>query len=94
VAYKKGQLKPEGSGRKSGQCNGDISKIRQLVVMALDEAGGVKYLTAQAKENPAAFLALLGKVIPKEIDAKILLDAKVETFTEIRLVAFEEQSGS
>lgn len=35
-----------------------------MIVEALDKAGGVKYLVKQANKNPAAFLGLVGKVMP------------------------------
>ena len=31
------------------------------------EGGGVAYLARQADENPAAFMALLGKVLPLQV---------------------------
>ena len=39
-----------------------------MVLHALDYAGGVEYLRRQAEENPSAFLALLGKLIPRRIE--------------------------
>lgn len=38
-----------------------------MVLGALADAGGQKYLAKQAEENPTAFLALLGKCLPKDI---------------------------
>jgi len=38
-----------------------------MVLGALTEAGGQKYLARQAKKNPAAFLSLLGRCLPKDI---------------------------
>lgn len=38
-----------------------------MILGALDEAGGQAYLVKQAKKNPKAFLALLGKCLPKDI---------------------------
>ena len=38
-----------------------------MILTALSEAGGVKYLTEQALANRAAFLTLLGKVLPLTI---------------------------
>jgi hypothetical protein len=38
-----------------------------MVLGALTDAGGQDYLTKQAKKNPKAFLALLGKCLPKDI---------------------------
>lgn len=38
-----------------------------MVHKALNEAGGVEYLLIQSRENPVAFLSLVGKIIPKEV---------------------------
>jgi hypothetical protein len=38
-----------------------------MVLQALSQAGGVKYLKRQADENPNAFLSLVGKVIPLQV---------------------------
>ncbi len=35
-----------------------------MILGALSEAGGQKYLARQALENPGPFLALVGKVLP------------------------------
>ncbi len=35
-----------------------------MILGALDDAGGRAYLAEQAHENPGAFLALIGKVLP------------------------------
>ncbi len=61
-----GQRTP-GSGRAPGTPNGDTKAIRDLVRAALDKAGGLDYLTEQAKANPQAFLTLIGKLIPAEL---------------------------
>lgn len=41
--------------------------VKSMVVSALDGVGGIEYLKTQAKENPTAFLSLIGKVIPSEV---------------------------
>ena len=41
-----------------------------MILAALSKAGGVKYLVMQANKNPAAFLALVGKVIPLQVTGK------------------------
>lgn len=38
-----------------------------MILAALDGAGGVAYLTAQAKVSPGAFLSLVGKVLPLRV---------------------------
>ena len=38
-----------------------------MIIAALDSAGGEQYLVEQARQNPTAFLALLGRIIPSEV---------------------------
>ena len=52
-------------GRLKGTPNKITVDLRQMILRALTEAGGHEYLMRQADENPAAFLALVGKVVPK-----------------------------
>lgn len=54
-------------GRKRGTPNRVTGDLRGMVLGALADAGGRKYLTKQAKENPAAFLSLVGRCLPKDI---------------------------
>lgn len=42
--------------------------IRELIVQALDDVGGVQYLANTARSHPAAFLALIGKVMPIQVE--------------------------
>lgn len=60
-----------GRGRPPGSRNKLGAGIREMVREALDLAGGTAYLVRQADENPAQFLALVGKIIPKELDARV-----------------------
>ena len=39
-------------------------RLKEMILGALDKAGGEKYLADQAKDNPTAFLTLIGKVLP------------------------------
>jgi FtsP/CotA-like multicopper oxidase with cupredoxin domain len=58
---------PKGGSRK-GRPNKTTAQLREMVLQALDEAGGVMYLVRQAKRrNPAPFMALLGKVLPMQV---------------------------
>jgi len=38
-----------------------------MILQALDQKGGVDYLVEQAGANPTAFLTLLGKVLPLQV---------------------------
>lgn len=59
-------------GRKKGQVNKATALLKDAILRAADAAGGkggtVAYLTKQAEENPAAFMTLLGKVLPLQIN--------------------------
>ena len=57
-----------GPGRPKGSVNKVPADVRQMVVNALERAGGETYLLAQAKKNPKAFLALVGKCLPKDVN--------------------------
>ena len=41
------------------------------VFEALDGSGGVDYLQAQARDNPTAFLTLVGKVLPLQVAGEL-----------------------
>ena len=57
-----------GKGRRKGSKNKRPRVVQEQVLQALNYAGGVEYLKRQAEENPRAFLALLGKLIPRRIE--------------------------
>jgi ubiquinone biosynthesis protein UbiJ len=54
-------------GRKKGTPNKTTTAIKEMVIDALDKAGGVNYLLTQAADNPTAFLTLVGKVLPLQV---------------------------
>lgn len=56
-----------GRGRPKGSVNKTTAAVKDMVIQALSDAGGVKYLTKQAQANPAAFMTLVGKVIPLQV---------------------------
>lgn len=67
----KGRPKPAGSGgSRKGIPNAVTAEVRAMIEGALVAGGGQKYFEAQMHENPAAFMALVGKILPKEIKAE------------------------
>lgn len=50
-----------------------------MILSALESAGGMDYLAAQAQANPAAFMSLLGKLVPSELRAELAGSLTVET---------------
>lgn len=57
----------KGGGRKKGVPNKTTKALKDMILGALDEAGGQEYLVKQAKINPQAFMGLIGKVLPTEL---------------------------
>lgn len=57
-----------GKGRVKGTPNKVTGEVKQMVLDALAGLGGVDYLMQRGKENPAAFLTLVGKVIPLQVN--------------------------
>ena len=55
-----------GKGRPKGAANRMNRTLREMILGALDDAGGQAYLAEQAHQNPVAFLTLLGRVLPRE----------------------------
>lgn len=78
--FAKGCPRPPGAGRPKGQPNRTTRDLAAMIDEALQRAGGAEYLAAQAKENPSAFLALVGKRLPRDItlDAGPTLAALIE----------------
>lgn len=63
-----------GPGRPKGGMNKTTALLKDAILKAAEDAGDgslVVYLTKQAKENPKAFLSLLGRVLPLQINADI-----------------------
>jgi hypothetical protein len=77
-----------GKGRPKGSPNKITASLKQAILEAVEAAGGdlgtVGYLTAQASANPAAFMTLLGKVLPTTLAGDA--DNPI-TITKIELVA-------
>lgn len=67
MPFPKGAPRPPGAGRKKGSTNKVTGELKEMILQALDNKGGVKYLEAQADANPTAFLSLVGKVLPMTV---------------------------
>ena len=57
----------EGSGRKKGVPNKVTALLKDQILQALDELGGVAYLVTLARDNPNAFSAPLGRILPTQV---------------------------
>lgn len=81
-----------GPGRPKGLQNKTTSLLKDAILKAATEAGNgslVQYLKEQAKDNPGPFMALLGKVLPLQVD----IDAAIvsDTTWTVNIVAPAEK---
>lgn len=58
-------------GRRKGSLNKHTADLKGMVEGALADVGGRQYLATQAVECPAAFLALLGKLVPRDLNVAL-----------------------
>lgn len=61
------KVMPVSPGRPKGIPNKVTGALKDMILAALDESGGVDYLVEQAKQNPGAFMTLIGKVLPLQV---------------------------
>jgi hypothetical protein len=54
-------------GRQKGTPNKSTQAVKDMILEALAQKGGADYLARQADENPAAFMTLVGKVLPLQV---------------------------
>lgn len=93
--------RPKGSpklgGRQKGTPNKMTAAVKDMIITALDKAGGVDYLVRQASENPGPFMTLVGKVLPLQVtgengeaiktEARLALDVSSMTEEQLRALA-------
>jgi len=69
-----------GKGRPKGAPNKINAELKEMILQALNQSGGVGYLMSVAASHPPAFVALLGKVLPMTLqgageDGEIVITA-------------------
>jgi len=72
-----------GNGRRKGSVNKIPKAVKEMILNALDQAGGEAYLLEQAHKNPVAFLTLLGKLLPLDFKANFDGSLSVNVVTGI-----------
>lgn len=73
-------------GRKAGTPNKVTAQLKEDILSALAGAGGVDYLQNVANSHPAAFLSLIGKVLPMTVEGTGKDGEHVITVIERRIV--------
>jgi hypothetical protein len=59
--------RPKTGGRKKGTQNKLTGTLKEMILQSLSNTGGVEYLVQQSKAHPAAYLALIGRVLPLQV---------------------------
>lgn len=84
---------PATKTRKKGAQGKAHADLKGMILAALSDVGGVAYLAKQAEETPSAFMGLVGKVLPKEVQldlsARIAAMSPEEKLEEIAKMAVE-----
>lgn len=62
---------PRTGGRKKGTPNKLTRSIKEAIEASFEQVGGADYLARMADEQPAAYMTLLGKVLPTQIAANV-----------------------
>lgn len=65
-------------GRQKGTPNRVSADVKSMVLQAFEMVGGSKYLVQQSIDNPVAFMGLIGKVLPKQVEATIEHSADIK----------------
>ena len=77
-------------GRQKGATNKTTAELKEMILGALSEVGGQAYLVQQALDNPNAFMTLVGKVVPRDLNAAVDLNSALAE----RLKEARERAGS
>lgn len=77
MAFEKGRAKT--GGIKKGTPRKETQLLTEMIDGALAKLGGMDWLEQQGRENPTAFMSLIGKRLPKDLSVtgNLNLDAKV-----------------
>jgi len=66
TAFKKGEKRPN-QGKRGP--NKNTAQLKDMILQALNNAGGAQYLEERARDpkTASAFLSLIGKVLPMQV---------------------------
>lgn len=64
------KLTKRGPGRPKGSRNKATVVLREAILDSFDRVGRERYLVKMAHDEPKAYLQLLGKVLPAEMNVK------------------------
>jgi hypothetical protein len=73
AAKKTARRKPPnaGKGRPKGSKNKVSANVKEGIMQAYEELGGVNFLVKLAVDDPKTFCSLLGRIIPHEVNGDL-----------------------
>lgn len=77
-----------GKGRPKGTPNKTTVAVKDMILTALNKKGGAEYLARQADENPAAFMTLVGKLLPLDVKSHSTMDVTLKAARDAATQAF------
>jgi hypothetical protein len=91
--------KKTGGGSRKGVPNKTTGAVKEMILAALDSVGGAEYLAERARANPSAFMTLVGKVLPLQlqgdrenpVQVNLTEDERERRVTEMLSDAFAER---
>ena len=78
---------------RTGRPNKVTKGIKDAILASFEKVGGEEYLVEQALQNPTAYMALIGKIIPKDINASIDGELNITSITR-KIVDAHRDSNS
>jgi hypothetical protein len=60
-----------GMGRKRGSLNKTTRTLKEALLASFNTLGGEKWLIRLAESDPKAYVGLLGRIIPSEINGQV-----------------------
>jgi len=60
---------PKTGGRRKGTPNKSNAALKEMILGALADVGGQKYLAEQARKGPQSFMTLVGRVLHMTVAA-------------------------
>lgn len=82
-----------GGGSRAGVPNKQTAELKDMILQALSEVGGAEYLKKRAEDNAGAFMSLLGRVLPMQVNAshsgRLALESMTNEQLEARLSALQ-----
>ena len=88
-----GKGQPKTGGRTKFTPNKVTADVREMIRNALEKKGGQEWLEKQMDANPVAFMTLIGKILPSEVnvggqkDNPVGIDATSLTIEQLKALA-------